>query len=78
MVGRNEDVPQLMRDAINAVLGGARAKNPDIQTFDDLHHHLASHRSTTMISVDYSKRRAISRFGRSSGTKIRGSMISLS
>jgi len=39
----NEDVPQLMRDAINAVLGGARAKNPDIQTFDDLHHHLASH-----------------------------------
>jgi Permuted papain-like amidase enzyme, YaeF/YiiX, C92 family len=39
----NEDVPQLMRDAINAVLGGARAKNPDIQTFDDLHRHLADH-----------------------------------
>ena len=39
----NEDVPQRMRDAINTVLGGARAKNPDIQTFDDLHLHLARH-----------------------------------
>jgi hypothetical protein len=39
----NDDVPQLMRDAINAVLDGARAKNPDIQTFDDLHRHLVSH-----------------------------------
>lgn len=39
----NDDVPQLMRDAINTVLGGARAKNPDIQTFDDLHCHLVSH-----------------------------------
>ncbi|MEO2219452.1 YiiX/YebB-like N1pC/P60 family cysteine hydrolase [Chromobacterium vaccinii] len=38
-----EDVPQRMRDATNAVLGGAREKNPDIQTFDDLHHHLVSH-----------------------------------
>jgi hypothetical protein len=39
----NVDVPQLMRDAINAVLGGVRAKNQDIQTFDDLHRHLVSH-----------------------------------
>lgn len=39
----NEDVPQLMRDAINEVLGGARAKNPDIQTFDDLHLRLVDH-----------------------------------
>lgn len=39
----NEDVPQRMRDAINTVLKGARKKNPDIQTFDDLHHHLVSH-----------------------------------
>ncbi len=39
----NEDIPQLMRDAINALLDGARAKNPDIQTFDDLHRHLARH-----------------------------------
>lgn len=39
----NDDVPQRMRDAINAVLDGARAKNPDIQTFDDLHRHLVSH-----------------------------------
>lgn len=38
-----EDIPQRMRDAINAVLDGARQKNADIQTFDDLHHHLMSH-----------------------------------
>jgi hypothetical protein len=39
----HEDVPQLMRDAINAVLDGARARNPDIETFDDLHVHLLAH-----------------------------------
>lgn len=39
----NEDVPQLMREAINAVLGGARVKNSNIQTFDDLHLHLVRH-----------------------------------
>lgn len=39
----NADVPQRMRDAINAVLGGARTRNPGIQTFDDLHSHLARH-----------------------------------
>jgi hypothetical protein len=38
-----EDVPQMMRDAINAVLDGARAKNKHIQTFDDLHRHLVEH-----------------------------------
>jgi len=37
------DVPQLMRDATNAVLSGAREKDPNIQTFDDLHSHLVSH-----------------------------------
>lgn len=40
---RNEDVPQLMRDAINTVLDGARAKDAAIQTFDDLHRHLVNH-----------------------------------
>lgn len=39
----NEDIPQRMRDAINAVLDGAREKYSDIQTFDDLHRHLVSH-----------------------------------
>jgi hypothetical protein len=39
----SEDVTQRMRDAINAVLGGARAKDPSIQTFDDLHKHLVRH-----------------------------------
>lgn len=34
------DVPQRMRSAINAVLDGAREKDPGIQTFDDLHRHL--------------------------------------
>jgi hypothetical protein len=38
-----EDVPQRMRDAINMVLRGAREKDPNIQTFDDLHSHLVSH-----------------------------------
>lgn len=38
-----EDTPQMMRNAINAVLGGARAKNKHIQTFDDLHRHLVKH-----------------------------------
>lgn len=41
--GANEDVPQLMRDAINAVLDGARTINLDLQTFDDLNRHLVSH-----------------------------------
>ena len=35
-----DDVPQRMRLAINAVLNGAREKDPRIQTFDDLHRHL--------------------------------------
>lgn len=38
-----EDVPQRMRDAINAVLVGARRYNPKIQTFDDIHAHLIEH-----------------------------------
>lgn len=38
-----EDTPQLMRNAINVILDGARVKDNAIQTFDDLHHHLAEH-----------------------------------
>ncbi|MGN6739117.1 YiiX/YebB-like N1pC/P60 family cysteine hydrolase [Dyella sp.] len=38
-----DDIPQRMRSAINAVLGGAREKDPRIQTFDDLHRHLVEH-----------------------------------
>lgn len=38
-----EDVPQRMRDAINTVLDGARKKNPDIQSFDDLNRHIIEH-----------------------------------
>ena len=38
-----EDVPQLMRDAINWFLGGARGKDPRIETFGDLNAHLAAH-----------------------------------
>ena len=38
-----EDVPQLMRDAINSLLGGARGKDPQIETFGDLNAHLAAH-----------------------------------
>lgn len=37
------DVPQIMRDAINYVLEGARSKNRDIQNFDDIHRHLFEH-----------------------------------
>lgn len=37
---RHPDKPQMMRDAINAVLDGARRKNKQIQNFDDLHAHL--------------------------------------
>lgn len=37
------DSTQIMRDAINAVLNGARKLNPAIQTFDDLDHHLIEH-----------------------------------
>ena len=37
------DVPQLMRDAINALLSGARSRNASIETFDDLHAHLIAH-----------------------------------
>lgn len=36
------DKPQMMRDAINAVLDGARRKNKQIQNFDDLHNHLVN------------------------------------
>lgn len=35
-----DDVPQRMRSAINAVLDGAREKDPTIQTFDELHRFL--------------------------------------
>lgn len=35
-----DDVPHRMRSAINAVLDGAREKDPGIQTFDDLHRYL--------------------------------------
>jgi hypothetical protein len=38
-----DDIPQLMRDAVNAILDGARTKNKDIQNFDDLHRHLMAH-----------------------------------
>src|SRR5450830_354974 len=38
-----EDIPQMMRHAINAVLDSARVLNPGIQTFDDLHVHLIAH-----------------------------------
>ncbi|SFJ97319.1 YiiX/YebB-like N1pC/P60 family cysteine hydrolase [Methylophaga sulfidovorans] len=38
-----DDVPQLMRDAINKLLDSARKKNSDIQTFEDLNNHLLSH-----------------------------------
>lgn len=37
---RRPDKPQMMRDAINAVLDGARRRNKQIQNFDDLHTHL--------------------------------------
>lgn len=37
---RHPDKPQMMRDAINAVLDGARRKNKQIQHFDDLHAYL--------------------------------------
>ncbi|WP_246703412.1 YiiX/YebB-like N1pC/P60 family cysteine hydrolase [Rhizobium sp. P40RR-XXII] len=37
------DGTQIMRDAINAILNGARKKNPNIQTFDDLDGHLIEH-----------------------------------
>ena len=37
------DVPQLMRDATNAVIDGARQRDPAIQTFDDVHGHLIRH-----------------------------------
>lgn len=40
-----EDVPQLMRDAINFVLDGARARDSNIQNFDDLHDYLVRHPS---------------------------------
>ncbi len=39
----NEDVTQRMRDSINLVLRGARKKDKDIQTFDDLDRHLVNH-----------------------------------
>lgn len=38
-----DDVPQRMRSAINAVLDGARDKDPEIQTFNDLCRHLVDH-----------------------------------
>jgi hypothetical protein len=38
-----DDLPQIMRDATNAVFDGARKKNRDIQNFDDLDRHLAAH-----------------------------------
>jgi hypothetical protein len=38
-----EDMPQMMRDAINTVLDGARLMDPGTQTFDDLHSHLIAH-----------------------------------
>ncbi len=37
------DVPQMMRDATNAFLDGARLKSGAIQTFDDVHRHLVAH-----------------------------------
>lgn len=37
------DVPQMMRDAINAVLEGARKRDRNIQSFDDLNLHLVRH-----------------------------------
>lgn len=37
---RHPEKVQLMRDAINAMLDGARCRNKDIQNFDDLHTHL--------------------------------------
>lgn len=38
-----DDVPQKMRDAINAVLIGGRKVAPGIEDFDDLHAHLLRH-----------------------------------
>jgi hypothetical protein len=38
-----QGVPQIMRSAINFVLDGARAKDKDIQSFDDLNRHLVQH-----------------------------------
>ncbi|PDT38150.1 hypothetical protein CO671_01770 [Rhizobium sp. M10] len=37
------DSTERMRKAINDVLDGARTKNKDIQTFDDIHRHLVEH-----------------------------------
>jgi len=39
----HEDGPQQMRDAISALLAGARTKNSRIETFDDLNAHLVAH-----------------------------------
>ncbi len=41
--GDSVDVPQLMRDATNAVLDGARQRDQRIQTFDDIHGYLIRH-----------------------------------
>lgn len=37
------DSTEMMRKAINDILDGARTKNKDIQTFDDIHRHLVAH-----------------------------------
>ncbi|MBB4188755.1 hypothetical protein GGE07_005434 [Sinorhizobium terangae] len=37
---KHVDSTEIMRKAINDVFAGARAKNKDIQTFDDVHRHL--------------------------------------
>lgn len=38
-----DDVPQMMRDAINVVLAGGRKIAPQIESFDDLNTHLLRH-----------------------------------
>jgi len=40
---RLADVPQVMRDATNVVLDGARSRNKRIQNFDDIDRHLYEH-----------------------------------
>jgi hypothetical protein len=37
------DLPQIMRDATNAILSGARQKDPAVQNFNDLHRYLEAH-----------------------------------
>ena len=77
-MGGLADVPQIMRNAINAFLDGARSEKARTSRRSMMFTATSSSTQKTMtICASYWRNRAICRFGKSRRNRTRGNMLSI-